>query len=142
MSIVKKAQDVFGPWSDFFDVERFFGNDWMVKTKSVPSVNIKENDNSFSIELSAAGMKKDDFKINVEDGVITISAEKKEEKSEKDEKYTRKEFSYSSFSRSFNLPENADGDKASAGYENGMLTINLPKKVAQGVKKGREISIT
>lgn len=142
MNIVKKAQDVLGPWSDFFDIDRFFGKEWDTKMQSIPSVNIKETENGYIIELAVAGMAKNDFKINIDEDVLTISAEKKEEKKEGDEKYTRREYSYNSFSRSFSLPQNADADKAQAGYDNGVLTISLPKKTIEPVKKGKEISIS
>lgn len=132
---------MFGPWSDFFDVDRFFGKDGWGRTQSVPSVNVKENGDSFIVEVAASGMDKNDFKIDVEDDVLTISAEKKQEKKDETEKYTRREFSYNSFSRSFTLPENVNGDQIKASYENGMLVIKLPKKEVADVKKGRQISI-
>src|SRR5699024_2319013 len=75
---------------------------------SVPAVNLKETDAGYEVHLAAPGLKKEDFKISLEDKVLTISSEKSTESEEKEEKFTRKEYSYSSFSRSFTLPENID----------------------------------
>ncbi|HEV7231000.1 MAG TPA: Hsp20/alpha crystallin family protein [Bacteroidia bacterium] len=107
----------------------------------IPSVNIIENHKDFKIELAAPGLEKKDFKVEVEGKVLTVSSEKKEEKEEKDKNYTRREFSYSSFSRSFMLPENLLTDKIDAKYEGGILKLSLPKKdVAQASIK-KEISV-
>lgn len=108
-------------------------------SKSVPLVNVKESDKGFTLEIAAPGLKKDDFKIAVEDNLLTISSEIKSEteSTEQDGKYTRKEFSYSSFSRSFTLDEqHTDIDNITASYESGVLTLNIPKKVeSEKVKK-------
>lgn len=115
-------------FNDFFDDMRFpslnLGNGF----KNVPSANIIETDKAFNIELAAPGMKKNDFEITVDNGQLTISSEKEEEKEEKDENYTRHEFSYNSFSRSFLLPDWVDADKIKAKYEEGILTLAIPKK--------------
>lgn len=97
---------------------------------TLPSVNVKELDNGFEIHVAAPGIKKEDFKINLERNVLTISSESKTENEEKDEKgaFTRREFNYSSFSRSFTLPEAAEPDKIEAAYEDGILKIMVPKK--------------
>ena len=111
MSLIKKTDWpslLNGPvLSDFFDNDRFFDADWLRK-QSVPAVNVKETEKTFEIELAAPGLTKKDFEISVDNGMLTISSEKKEEKEEKEKNYTRKEFSYSSFSRSFTLPENVN----------------------------------
>lgn len=142
MSIIKKTKDVWGPWPDFFDTDRFFTDIWPTKMQSAPSVNIKETDGNFTIEMAAAGMDKDDFKISLDDNALTISGERKEEKKEENEKYTRREFSYNSFSRTFVLPENSNAEKIAANYENGLLKIELPKKEQDNNKKTKEISIS
>src|SRR5579859_4546974 len=90
--------------TDFFDGDKFFDSDWL-RNKSLPAVNVRETDKNFEIELAAPGLTKKDFKINAENGILTISSEKKEEKEQNEKDYTRKEFSYNSFSRSFTLPE-------------------------------------
>lgn len=107
--------------SDFFNKDRFFDSDLL--QKSVPAVNIKENDTNYEIELAAPGMEKKDFDITVDQGVLTISSEKEEKKQE----YTRKEFSYTSFSRSFVLPDNVDEETIKANYENGILRLSVAK---------------
>lgn len=113
-------------------VNDFFNDDLNVKFKTAtPSVNVIENGDAFKLEIAAPGLAKEDFKVNVEDNVLTISAEKKTEQTtegdEKTEKYLRREFSYSSFKRSFTLPENVKSDDVKAVYENGVLNISIPK---------------
>lgn len=95
---------------------------------SVPAVNLKESDNGYEIHLAAPGLKKEDFKISLEDKVMTISSEKSTESEASEDKFTRKEYNYTSFSRSFTLPENIDIESIDAKYENGELRVNLPKK--------------
>ncbi len=130
--------DFFG--KDFFDFNpvRSFG-------KTVPAVNVKETETDFKIEVAAPGLKKDDIKVELENGVLTISAENKTEKqeSDKDGKYTRREFSYSSFSRSFTVNEDTvDIEKIEGKYEDGVLNLVLPKKAkSEPEKKMKTISI-
>lgn len=107
----------------------------------IPDANITENDKNFSIELAAPGLEKKDFNVEVQDGVLSISAEKKEEKSEEDKNYRRREFSYNSFSRSFTLPENSMSDKIDAKYENGVLRLTLPKKEVTISKPAKQIKV-
>jgi len=95
---------------------------------NVPAVNIKETDTSFGIELAAPGKKKEDFNIEIDHNVLTISSEEKTEKEETEGKYTRKEFSYSSFRRAFTLPETVNTESINATYENGVLYVALPKR--------------
>jgi HSP20 family protein len=118
--------DLFRPWESFFDTNGgsllpAFG------TINIPAANIIENKDHYEVNLAVPGMKKEDFNIDVEGNVLTISAEKEEKKEEKDERYSRKEFSYTSFSRSFTLPDWVNKDKIDASYENGLLKVNLPK---------------
>lgn len=114
-------EDLFRPWNDLFD-GRF-----LRREMNVPAVNIIENKDHYQLSLSAPGLKKNDFKIDLEDDVLTISSEKEESKEEKEGKYTRQEYNYSSFSRSFTLPEGADKEKVSAKYEDGVLKVNIPR---------------
>jgi HSP20 family protein len=117
-----------GSWlSDFFDNDRFFDSDW-VKKQSVPAVNVKESDKGFEIEVAAPGLTKKDFNITVDNRVLTISSEKEEKKEMKEEEYTRREFGYTSFSRSFTLPENVSEENINALYEDGILKLQLSKK--------------
>ena len=117
---------------------------WM-NSATIPSVNIKETEEAFEIEMAAPGMEKKDFKIEVDDGRITISSKRenyKEEKGEKNE-FSRREFSYQSFSRSFNLPEEMiKSDSITANYTNGILDIKIPKKEKSSTNHGREIEIS
>ena len=110
---------------------------------NVPAVNIKETDTSFGIELAAPGKKKEDFNVEIDHNVLTISSEEKSESSEKDAqgKYTRKEFSYNSFRRSFTLPETVNLDKINASYQEGVLHLTLPKKEEALPKPKRLIEI-
>ena len=91
--------------------------------------------------MAAPGLTKDDFKINIENELLTVSAEKKSEQNEKTEKYTRKEFSLTSFKRSFTLPDFADVEKIAASYENGIMALVIPKKEEAKPKPVREIRI-
>src|SRR5688572_8182624 len=86
--------------SDFFTNDKFFSNRWLnQELETLPAVNIKETNDSFALEFAAPGFNKADFKINVDGELLTISAEKKEEKKEENERFSRQEFSYNSFSR-------------------------------------------
>ncbi|GAA4136542.1 Hsp20/alpha crystallin family protein [Sphingobacterium lactis] len=106
----------------------------------VPAVNITESPESFSIELAAPGLQKSDFKINVDKNVMSISVEKQEEKVEDGKTYSKKEFSYTSFSRSFTLPEVVDYSNIDASYENGVLAITIGKKEEAKIAK-RQIEV-
>ncbi|HAK78525.1 HSP20 family protein [Runella defluvii] len=94
----------------------------------VPAVNIVEGESGFRLEVAAPGLKKEDFKINLENNVLSISAQKEQKTEETTEKYTRKEFSFNSFRRSFTLPNTIDGEKIVATYTDGVLNVELPKK--------------
>ena len=128
MSIMKwnRNNDFFPSiLGDIFNEEVF---DKISNRVSVPAVNLVESDNSYEIHMAAPGLKKEDFKISLENKVLTISSEKSTESEELEDKFTRKEYSYSSFSRSFTLPENTNIEGIEAKYENGELRLNLPKK--------------
>ena len=116
-------EDFFKPWNQWFD-----DGGLISRVTNMPAVNIKENGNHYTVSLAAPGMRKDDFNIDVDGNMLTISSEKEESKEEKDEKFTRKEYSYSSFSRSFTLPEDVKQEAIDARYENGELKIILPRK--------------
>ena len=119
--------------NDFFDTDRFlFDKLW--NNETIPAVNILENEKGYDIELAAPGMKKNDFKVKLENGMLTITAEKKEEKEETTKNYTRQEFRYNAFTRSFNLPENAKEDDVQAHYEDGVLKLHVSKKVIAPTK--------
>jgi HSP20 family protein len=115
--------------------EEFLSNNWLNNFwedetwKSTPAVNIFERKDKFEIEIAAPGLEKEDFKIDLKDDYLTVSSEKKESKEEKEKgKTVRCEFKYSSFQRSFALPQDVDTSKIKASHKNGVLTIELPKK--------------
>ena len=112
--------------------------------QTLPAVNVMENDNEYLIEVAAPGLKKNDFTINYENGRLSISSERKEEKEEKKRgKVTRCEFSYQSFQRSFSVPENiVNAEKISAKYEEGILQVTLPKREEVRPKPAKEIKIS
>jgi HSP20 family protein len=138
MSLVrfKKGSPVFNP---FFD--DFFGSELLEarNNRNVPSANVKEKENKFEIELAVPGFDKEHVKVELNDKVLTISSAREEQNEEKDEKYSRREFRYSSFSRSFRLPENIQESEIKANFKNGILTIEVPK--ALEVKKVKSIEI-
>jgi len=109
---------------------------------TTPSVNIKDTKDGYSIDVSAPGFAKDSFQVKVEDSLLTISAEAKEEKLEEGEKFTRKEFSHTSFKRSFTLPKTVVADKIAAAYENGILKVTLPKQEEAKQKSTIEVKIS
>lgn len=112
---------------------------------NTPAVNIKETDKSFELDLAVPGMDKKDFKIELKDGSITISAkhENKVEETNEKERYSRREFSYQSFSRSFVLAEDlVDTEGINAKYENGILNVSIPKKTNTQINLSREIQIS
>jgi HSP20 family protein len=134
MSIVKRNE--FFPGLSLFD--DFFTKDllnWGLSNNSstnttIPLVNIKETNDNFEVEMAAPGMNKEDFKVELDGNVLTIISENKDENEVKEgDRYTRREFSYQSFQRSFQLPkEVVDADKIEAKYENGVLRLLVPKK--------------
>lgn len=125
-------------FKDWFDDSYF---DKVAVGTSIPAVNIKDNEKDFTVSIAAPGLKKEDFKIALNHNVLTISSEQKSEKEEKEEgKFTRREYSYSSFSRSFTIPDTVETDQIDAKYENGELKILLPKK-EKAVKVTKEIAI-
>ena len=149
MTLMKRTQNWYPTFPSFFD--KFFeGNmmDWNNSNYSstdttLPAVNVKENGDAFTIEVAAPGMTREDFKIHYDNGRLTIGSERKNEKEDKSENYSRREFSYQSFQRSFNVPENVvSGEKISAHYKDGILRIDLPKREEVKPKPSREIKIS
>jgi len=130
-------EDLFKPWNELFD-NRFFKREM-----NIPAVNIVENKDHYQLSLSAPGLKKADFKIDLDDDILTISSEKQNEWQENEnERYTRREFSYQSFQRTFQLPKDVvDEDKIQAKYENGLLHLTIPKKEHAKQRPPRMIEI-
>jgi len=107
-----------------------------------PSVNLKQNPENFIVEVSAAGFQKSDFKIDLEQNKLNISAEVQKENVDNNEKYSLREFYKDSFKRSFSLPENADKENISAKYENGILSVYIPKFNKNNDSLSKEISVS
>ncbi|MBM3405166.1 MAG: Hsp20/alpha crystallin family protein [Bacteroidetes bacterium] len=132
-------------WPRF--VDEFFGRDLLSDSFdnrtgiSMPAVNIIEGKEDFTIEVATPGLKKDDFKICVENNIMTISSEKEEKQEEKVEHFVRREFTYASFCRTFSLPNTVEVDKIKASHNDGVLSINIPKKEEARVKPPKQISI-
>ncbi|MCB2195861.1 MAG: Hsp20/alpha crystallin family protein [Bacteroidetes bacterium] len=126
----------------------FFGKDFMADVfdssvnKTIPEVNVIENAEAFKIEVAAPGLDKKDFKIDVNNNVLTISSEKEAKNVDEKEKFIRREFSYSSFQRSFSLPESVDQDKINAKHKDGILMVEIPKRDEAKEKPKREIKIS
>lgn len=127
---------------DFFnEIPALFKDDFSADNgKRFIPVNIKETEGGYLLEVVAPGMDKNDFKVNLEKNILTISAEKKNEVKDEKQKQILREYSYRSFQRSFTLDEKIDAEKTEAKYVNGVLTLNLPKK-AEVKDPAKEISI-
>tara|TARA_R110002020_G_scaffold154714_2_gene334946 strand:+ start:102183 stop:102626 length:444 start_codon:yes stop_codon:yes gene_type:complete len=146
MSLIKRTNENWLP-SVFDDM---FKTDWLGGTSninnigvSIPAVNIVERDDSFEVAVAAPGKEKEDFNIELDNDVLTISAEERHENETADDKgrFTRREFSYSTFKRAFSLPESVESEKISANYLNGVLNISIPKKEEAKVQAKRLIEI-
>ncbi|WP_370478457.1 Hsp20/alpha crystallin family protein [Tamlana flava] len=131
-------------WFDDFSIGEFpslFSSNFNTGM-TVPKVNIKEEADAFVVEMAVPGLKKSDFNINLENNTLSISAELNENNEHKEEGYTRKEFGYSSFKRLFTLPETVEDNKINATYNEGILSIHLPKKEEAKQKPPRNIKIS
>lgn len=133
--------------NDFFTDDWFNSSlaNWRTAGATLPAANVKETNDDFIIEVAAPGMKRDDFRVELDNNVLTISSEIEESREEKDknDKYTRREFSYQSFQRSFSLPESkVEGGKISAKYTDGILHVTVPKKEEAKVKPARQITVS
>lgn len=145
MTLVKTSDRMFPSFFDNFlsrDLMDWNNSNFSSTNSTLPAVNIRENEETFIIEVAAPGLAKENFRVNLDRNRLVISSEQKEEKHESDKKYSRREFSYQSFERSFSLPEGTvDGDKIAAKYTDGILVITLPKREEVKPKPAREIEI-
>lgn len=144
MTLVKYQNPMPQVLNRFFDSEF---DSWLNKNYSntnttLPAVNIKETEDAYLLDFAAPGYKKEDFVIELNNDVLTVSSERKVEEEENDENFTKKEFSYESFTRSFNLPELVEGDKIKATYKNGILEIKIPKKEEAKPKPVKQIKVS
>ncbi|WP_435412726.1 Hsp20/alpha crystallin family protein [Psychroserpens mesophilus] len=136
MSLIKfnNRNRLFPSWNNeslksFLSTDDFFNNDFFEEDSLMPAMNIKEHDQDFEIEFAAPGFSKKDFEVTINDNILNVCGEKKQEKESKNDDYTRKEFSYNSFKRSLNLPKSVNIDQdIKATYKNGILKLNLQKK--------------
>lgn len=147
MTRIAKYPDVFTSlprwFDDFFTKDAFDMEQPLFRREvTIPAVNIVEDDKNFMVELAAPGMKKNDFKIEVENNVLTISAELKEEKKEEEKNYTRREYNYTAFTRSWTLPKDiVDADKIKATYKEGILHLEIPKLELTVKKVPKKITV-
>lgn len=129
--------------SDWYDTDSFFSSMLPeLKAANLPSINIKEDEGKFALEVAAPGMSKNDFKININNNILEISADKKEEKKDEGKNYVRREFNYTSFVRSFSLPETANMDAIRAEYKDGILLLEIPKKEEAKKTTKKQITIS
>ena len=139
MNLIKRQPDFFD--TDLLDLPgRMLGTGFF-REREFPMVNIRNLDKEFKVELAAPGFKKEDLKVAITDGVLTVSSEQKTEKESDQDGWNRREFSYNSFSRSFQLPENADADNVKASFTDGVLKLSIPKTKALPERKGKEVRI-
>ncbi len=133
MSLIKFNKNRF-PWlhdktPTWLDTDDFFADDFFIRERNLPAMNVKENKNDFEIELAVPGFSKKDIEVTIENDVLHICAKQEKEEVEENENYTRKEFSYNSFDRRLQLPNSVDqNEKIEAKYKDGVLTLNLSKK--------------
>ena len=139
MSLMKRKADLFD--NDLWDFPSRMFEGGLFRDRDMPAVNIKDTGEAFAIEVAAPGYDKDELKVKVEQGILTISSEKKAESREEKEGYTRQEFSYSSFSRSFHLPDTADEDAMKPSYTDGSLKLTIGKKKSEPASKEKHIPI-
>ena len=144
MSLVRFSNQLPSMFDRFFEGDLF---DWSNRNFSItnttlPSVNIKENPDVFKVEVAVPGFEKGDFKLELNHDVLTISSEKQiENETKQDERYSKREFSYQSFTRSFTLPHSADSEHIDATYDKGILYVSIPKKEESKPKPSRMIEI-
>lgn len=143
MSLVKFNRRPWGNLitSEFFDNDDVFDNRLWNKKLDEPALNIKETDKAFEVELAAPGFSKKDFEVTVDNGCLNILAENSSSKEEKEDNYTRKEFSYNSFEKRLQLPDSVKEEDVKAHYKDGVLSFNLAKKEEATARKPKKIEI-
>ncbi len=138
----KLKNSTFYPgWADNFFTSPIWPNEESNVGVSVPAVNVNEDENQFNIEVAAPGMEKKDFKLDLNHNVLTISSKKMEKKESDNKKFTRREFRYTSFNRSFTLPNSVQEEGIKASYKEGILNISIPKKEEAKEKGPKHIEI-
>lgn len=155
MSLLKsRSGELMPSWrsnlSELFDFDRFFLDQPFsnfpamdtLRVSRIPATNIRESENEFILELAAPGMKKKDFHVDIDNGMLEIKVEKEEEIKKEEPRFTRREYNYNAFYRSFTLPETVDGEKIKAEYEEGVLKIHLPKLPDAKKRPVKEITVS
>ena len=133
MSLIRfKNQGHMPLWSDFFGNDEFFGKD--LSGGSFPATNVEDSEESFIIKMAIPGVEKKDINVELDGNMLVVSSNKETSSEEEEKNYTRKEYSYSSFKRSFSLPDNIVGENINANYENGEFVVTLPKSVLEVAK--------
>lgn len=128
-------EDFVKPWNEWFDGGNFS------RAMNMPAVNITEKKDVYELSLAAPGLKKDDFEIDLDGDMLTISSAKEENNEEKNEKFTRKEYNYSAFSRTFNLPSQVNKEQIKAWYEDGVLHISIPRTATTKSPSAKHIAV-
>ena len=145
MSLVKTERRLPFIFDEFLTTDWFGGTaNGLKQEKTLPAVNIRESEHDFLLELAAPGLGKEDFNIEIDNDILTISSELKEDSEQDNEpkhKYTRKEFGYTSFKRTFSLPDSVQSNAINAAYQHGILSVTLPKKEEAKVQPKRLISV-
>ncbi len=149
MSLIKfnNRQRLFPSWTNeglknFLSSDDFFNNDFFEEDSLMPAMNVKEHDEDFEIEFAAPGFNKKDFEVTIDDNILNVCGEKKHEAEEKEEDFTRKEFSYNSFKRSITLPKSVNTDQeVKATYKDGILKLNLLKKEEAKAQQPKKVEV-
>ncbi|APG59123.1 Hsp20/alpha crystallin family protein [Christiangramia salexigens] len=147
MSVVKFKKQRF-PWMNSalersINLDDFFENDFFSRKSSLPPMNVKEHEDDFEIEFSAPGFTKEDFVVEIEDDILTVSAEKSQENLTEEDNYTRKEFNYQNFQKTLQLPKSVDASQdIKANYKNGILKIKLLKTKASVKSIPKQIKVS
>jgi len=142
MTLTRKRDSFFpSAWNDLFENNFLNAPTPTQRGITVPAVNIKEDENGYTIEMASPGMKKEDFKIDLDNDLLSITSEKMDKTEDKEDNYTRQEYSFSKFSRSFRIPEAANREEINAEYVDGILSVHITKKEEAKVKPKRTIEI-
>ena len=145
MTLLKRRSSLPSLMTNLFETDPFFNVDWIgdrFSMTEIPAANIVQRNGEFDIELAVPGMKRDDFHITCENGLLTIKGEKEEENMNEGDDFTRREYNFNSFSRTFNLPESVKSEDVKAKYDNGVLKVIVPKKKEAKAKVVKEIKIS
>lgn len=139
MELIKRKPQFFD--TDLWDLPSRLFKDDLFKDRDLPAVNVKDSEKGYEIEVAAPGYKKDELKVDLDGNIMTISSERKDEQKEEKEGYTRREWHYNSFKRSFQLPDHADLDALKAAHADGVLRITVPRKAGERASAKRAITI-